>query len=848
MGQLLNYSCLYNNSSHTSVTRDHYFYVIVLIKGSNYFRKQQRIMFYCFYLSNQITAMAFSLINLRFRCAISWMQSYYDDVMFPFPREVLSYPYTDLYTLKIRPELVWWLTKGDPYFLLLAHILSLPPSAVTSFPEAISRLGCDGLDTGLLTQSDPILLEQHLCLTEGIMLLFSHTRVSLESINKQLQYLSGSETRVESLEDGLLQWLRAVCHNLRGRGHLEGLVPPVPSLSSLSSGCLLLLVLHFYVPQCVQILNGKFPQKPGDTLGLEEAFHNGTMVTNACMQIQQLKFCLSSQGIVRCSDTCMAPYVTSSLSSLFLSLAVTEPVCVPSLYGALIGQSPRVPPLSAVSRFHSMDSVARKPSEVKRSLLTPSVDNLLDSLRSNQSSLYPRNELSRGETRPLSRFKTPVAAVKSCSTPELSRVCPQKPDILRTTQELTQSGILGDRSPPSVLTDTTECETHSELVAGPKEAWSPLKPALLSSSSSRDSIPSLECVANQRLITNDVVSLNIFPSNTSSLQPSNPASLLLRQEAIRLRSDQSNASSPPPDNQDMRLQLGQLAFSYVTGVRKVTFEEFICSQLGINSINKLDEYVNNKHNNHIPSCDTGNQDIEPQNQNVTIPQLIKTDSLEDKQTPRQQTFYTTGDCPPSFSTEKTRNMLKMLETRNSARNTNSARQPLRMQLTPSDSLQSLHTNSIPMQQLGNEERKVTRTKVFSENHPATVSKHKSNKQIVKNAISDVCLAGGPNAAKKIEMLRCLSDSQSDHFLILFRDIIGCKFRGLYVYSQDTETARRIGGSGPREVTPQMLVKLYKYNSGAKEFQEIPTKRISSSIDAVTIHDALWTSKKRPVHL
>ena len=793
--------------------------------------------------------MAFSLINLRFRCAISWIQSYYDDVMFPFPREVLSYPYTDLYTFKVRPELVWWLTKGDPYFLLLAHILSLPPSRVTSFPEAISRLKCDGLEASMLTQSDPILLEQHVSLMEGLLLLFSHTQLSLESINRELQSLSGSESRVESLEDGLLHWLRAVCLNLRGREHLEDLVPPVPSLSSLSSGCLLLLVLHFYVPQCVQIFNGKFPQNPGDSLGLEEAFHNGTLVTNACMQFPQLKFCLSSQGIVRSSDPCMAPYVIYSLSSLFLSLAVSDPVCVPSLHGTLIGQSPRVPTLLSAARFLSMDSVVRKPSEVKKGLLTPSVDSLLDSMRSNQPILFPRNELSRGESRLLSRFRTPVGAVKSCSTPELSRVCPQKTDILRTTQELTQSAILGDGSPPSVVSVTAECETHSELVAGPREAWSPLKPAVLSSSSSTDNTPNLESVASQQLIPSDVISLNIFPSNNPSLQSTNPASLLLRQEAIRLRSDQSDSSLPSPDNEDMRLQLGQLAFSYVTGVHQLSFEEFICSQLGISSIDKLDEYVSNKRNNHIPSCDTGNQDIEPQN--LSAHQPIKTDSLEDKQTPKQHRFYTTGDDVPSFSAEKTKNMLRMLETRNSARQTNSARQPAKTQVTlsgSSHSLQSLHSNSIPMQQLGNQERKLTRTKVFSENHPVTISKHKSNKQIVKNAISDVCLAGGPNAAKKIEILRCLRESQSDHFLILFRDIIGCKFRGLYVYTQETETARRIGGCGPREVTSEMIVKLYKYNSGAKEFQEIPTKRVSSSIDAVTIHDALWTGKKRPVHL
>ena len=849
--------------------------------------------------------MAFSLRNLRFRCAISWIQSFCDDVTFPFPREVLSYPYTDLYTFTIRSELIWWLTRGDPYFCIIAHLASVPTNQIASFEEAVQTVTNCGveLDPVLLARRDPFLVEQHLALVEGIMGLCCATYLSTDSVATQLHKLSDVAQSVGSLEEGLVSWLRLVCDLLRKRVHLDSdLVPEVTSLTScLSNGCLLLLLMHFYIPQCIQLSNGKFPPKPDDPLGLEEAFHNSTLVSNACMLIPQLKFCLSSQAIVRSSDPLMLPYVTVSLVSMFLCFELSENYAIyrtPALYGALIGQATFPSRLRSSAKFHSMDSVARRGSSSteclidksnKNQLITPSTENLIASLHSNTSSVYPRDELSR----PSSRFRTPALTIKSSSNPELSRAGYGTTGIVRITQDLTQSSIANIITNEGVISpNRSELDIHPKQTPAPvcpKEAWSPLKKELVSpsfpncveenNSSSDGSIPSGESVASlepkleiKSSEEDEIIRLNIFPVARETL-PTNLTSQLLR-------TGQSNDSVTFPVRDPIREKLGQLAFSFVLANQDRTFEEYICSQLKINTIEEINDVINsqsiaskqtqNGEINTIPFNETGNQVEEPQIHSPATQQPIERQvGSQDNYSPKQTkplAFYEIGnDAPnsPCAATERAKSMLRMLETRNTARQAakqtaHSAKTHVQAKqaiptvelITPSvssNSLQSLHSNDMSTQlgsnQADSTKHKPARTKNPSENIPQP-SKHKSNKQMIKNAICDVCLAGGPNSVKKFEIVSNLAEHQADHFLILFRDIIGCKFRGVYAYSQEADSSRRIGGSGPREVTSDMLVKLYKYNSGAKEFQEIPARRISSSIDAFTIHDALWVGRKK----
>lgn len=122
---------------------------------------------------------------------------------------------------------------------------------------------------------------------------------------------------------------------------------------------------------------------------------------------------------------------------------------------------------------------------------------------------------------------------------------------------------------------------------------------------------------------------------------------------------------------------------------------------------------------------------------------------------------------------------------------------------------------------------------------------KSNKPIIHNAISHCCLAGKVNEAQKNQILEELEKCESNHLMILFRDG-GCQFRALYSYFPDTEEIHRLTGHGPKSISKKMIDKLYKYNSDRKQFTVIPAKTVSVSVDALTIHNSLWQSKRSAV--
>lgn len=119
---------------------------------------------------------------------------------------------------------------------------------------------------------------------------------------------------------------------------------------------------------------------------------------------------------------------------------------------------------------------------------------------------------------------------------------------------------------------------------------------------------------------------------------------------------------------------------------------------------------------------------------------------------------------------------------------------------------------------------------------------KSNKPIIINAIAHCCLAGKVNEAQKNVILEELDKCESNHLIILFRDG-GCQFRAIYSYFPDTEEIIKVTGTGPRNISPKMIDKLYKYSSDRKQFSVIPAKSVSVSIDALTIHSHLWQIKR-----
>uniref|UniRef100_A0A8D0MTR7 CKK domain-containing protein n=1 Tax=Sus scrofa TaxID=9823 RepID=A0A8D0MTR7_PIG len=122
---------------------------------------------------------------------------------------------------------------------------------------------------------------------------------------------------------------------------------------------------------------------------------------------------------------------------------------------------------------------------------------------------------------------------------------------------------------------------------------------------------------------------------------------------------------------------------------------------------------------------------------------------------------------------------------------------------------------------------------------------KSNKPIIHNAISHCCLAGKVNEPHKNSILEELEKCDANHYIILFRDA-GCQFRALYCYYPDTEEIYKLTGTGPKSITKKMIDKLYKYSSDRKQFNLIPAKTMSVSVDALTIHSHLWQPKRPAV--
>ncbi|XP_062269231.1 calmodulin-regulated spectrin-associated protein 1a isoform X1 [Platichthys flesus] len=119
---------------------------------------------------------------------------------------------------------------------------------------------------------------------------------------------------------------------------------------------------------------------------------------------------------------------------------------------------------------------------------------------------------------------------------------------------------------------------------------------------------------------------------------------------------------------------------------------------------------------------------------------------------------------------------------------------------------------------------------------------KSNKPIIINAIAHCCLAGKVNEGQKNVILEELEKCDANHLIILFRDG-GCQFRAIYSYSPDTEEIVKFTGTGPRNISRKMIDKVYKYSSDRKQFTAIPTKSVSVSVDALTIHNHLWQIKR-----
>lgn len=104
---------------------------------------------------------------------------------------------------------------------------------------------------------------------------------------------------------------------------------------------------------------------------------------------------------------------------------------------------------------------------------------------------------------------------------------------------------------------------------------------------------------------------------------------------------------------------------------------------------------------------------------------------------------------------------------------------------------------------------------------------------------------GPPVSPLTPWVQELEKCDANHYIILFRDA-GCQFRALYCYYPDSEEICKLTGTGPKSVTKKMIDRLYKYSSDRKQFNLIPAKTMSVSVDALTIHNHLWQPRRPAV--
>ncbi|KAJ3417175.1 Calmodulin-regulated spectrin-associated protein 1 [Chytridiales sp. JEL 0842] len=133
-----------------------------------------------------------------------------------------------------------------------------------------------------------------------------------------------------------------------------------------------------------------------------------------------------------------------------------------------------------------------------------------------------------------------------------------------------------------------------------------------------------------------------------------------------------------------------------------------------------------------------------------------------------------------------------------------------------------------------------------------IRKPLSNRQLIKNALLHVCLAGSVHERVKQEVLEDLEASPGSHFIILLRGSKNHAFRGLYSYDPalnqvlkvyappavvDEHTGQIVSApySGPDSLTETDVLEFFKYDSGTRSFKILPTKSFGMSVSAVSIH-------------
>ena len=121
----------------------------------------------------------------------------------------------------------------------------------------------------------------------------------------------------------------------------------------------------------------------------------------------------------------------------------------------------------------------------------------------------------------------------------------------------------------------------------------------------------------------------------------------------------------------------------------------------------------------------------------------------------------------------------------------------------------------------------------------------SNRKLIRNALSHVCLAGAAMRAAREKALQALDDVPPERaatFVIAFRENVAPhRFRALYALvdeSGDAAFSRRLvkihGAAGPASVALSGVESTMKYDSGTREFKPLATSAVGPQTAAVVL--------------
>jgi len=123
------------------------------------------------------------------------------------------------------------------------------------------------------------------------------------------------------------------------------------------------------------------------------------------------------------------------------------------------------------------------------------------------------------------------------------------------------------------------------------------------------------------------------------------------------------------------------------------------------------------------------------------------------------------------------------------------------------------------------------------NLPKVQYKRPSNVKLIKNAISQVCLAGYPNKNQCETILKLIDSLDATYLIIVFKSELGRRDLGaLYSFNTLTNEVHKVHGHSkyPSSLTANLVKVFFRYDSGAKEFKTLQCKDFIIGCDAVVL--------------